>query len=186
MAAMRADPAAPATAEMVAAITQSDNAAAESIWDSLGEPATAADRMEAVLRDGGDPTTVQSQRVRPEFTAFGQSIWPLDHQAEFLARAACDPRSVGVLDLMDRISGSQRWGLGTIPGTRFKGGWGPSPDGDYLVRQFGLVPTDHGTVAVAIAAAPTSGSFGSGVDVLDSMAGWVSAHSAEMPAGQCT
>lgn len=82
MAAMRADPAAPATAEMVAAITQSDNAAAESIWDSSGEPATAADRIEAVLTCGR-PNHCAITAGAPEFTAFGQTIWSLDHQAEF-------------------------------------------------------------------------------------------------------
>ena len=49
---------------MTAAITESDNAAAELIWASLGDPVTAAGKVEAVLRQTGDLTTVQSQKVR--------------------------------------------------------------------------------------------------------------------------
>jgi hypothetical protein len=47
----------------------------------------------------------------------------------------------------------QRWGLGTVPGMRFKGGWGPSedPDGPYEVIQVGI--TD-GTVIALAATAP--------------------------------
>ncbi|MGO9156626.1 hypothetical protein [Mycobacterium sp.] len=56
---------------MTAAITESDNAAAESIWASLGDPVIAARKVEAVLRQTGDFTTVQSQKVLPEFSAFG-------------------------------------------------------------------------------------------------------------------
>src|SRR6185437_16149028 len=60
------------TGAMTAAITESDNAAAESIWAALGDPLTAASKVEAVLRQAGDPTTVQSRKIRPEFSAFGQ------------------------------------------------------------------------------------------------------------------
>jgi hypothetical protein len=49
---------------MTLAITESDNAAAESIWGRLGDPVTAAHKVEDVLRQTGDPTIVQSQRVR--------------------------------------------------------------------------------------------------------------------------
>jgi hypothetical protein len=38
---------------------------------------------------------------------------------------------------MGRVIPEQRWGLGTVPGMRFTGGWGPSedPDGPYEVIQ---------------------------------------------------
>lgn len=185
MAAMREAPTAPATANMIAAITQSDNDAAETIWKGLGEPEGAAGKMTAVLSEAGDPTVVQSQRVRPEFTAFGQTIWSLDRQAQFLAHTACDAQSAEVLDLMAQITASQRWGLGAIPNARFKGGWGPSPAGDYLVRQFGLVHTNRGVVAIALAAAPSSGSLDSGIEMMNAMTGWLSEHLDEVPAGQC-
>ena len=50
------------TDEMRAAITKSDNAAAERIWENLGDPVTAAHKIEAVLREYGDPTTVEWRR----------------------------------------------------------------------------------------------------------------------------
>ena len=41
---------------------------------------------------------------------------------------------------MGRIVPEQRWGLGRVPGIRFKGGWGPSerPEGGYEVIQVGI------------------------------------------------
>ena len=173
------------TDEIRAAITESDNAAAESIWQGLGEPAVAAQKVEAVLRQTGDYTIVQSQKARPEFTAFGQTIWPLTEQARFLAVAACDPQNAPILDLMGEVEADQSWGIGRIPNVRFKGGWGPSPSGSYLVRQIGLLTTSTGVVSVAIAAQPDSGSFEDGVGDLNQVADWLTRHIAELPAGQC-
>ncbi|MFO7164081.1 serine hydrolase [Mycolicibacterium hassiacum] len=166
-----------------AAITRSDNAAAEQIWQGLGDPVTAAQKVDAVLREAGDPTVVQSQRVRPEFTAFGQTQWSLDHQATFLASAACDPRDQPVLELMGQIEPSQHWGLGQLPGARFKGGWGPSPEGAYLVRQYGVI--GDGSTVVAIAVEPASGSFDDGVQALTRIAQWLDERLAELPSGRC-
>src|SRR6202171_287708 len=47
------------TPAMSAAITESDNAAAEAIWAGLGDPITAAHKVEAVLQETGDPTPVE-------------------------------------------------------------------------------------------------------------------------------
>jgi beta-lactamase class A len=77
IAAMRQQNTGQVTAPMTAAITESDNTAAESIWEGLGDPPTAAVEVEAVLREAGDPTTVESRKVRPEYTAFGQTDWSL-------------------------------------------------------------------------------------------------------------
>jgi hypothetical protein len=173
------------SAAMEAAITRSDNGAAEQIWATLGDPVTAASKVDQVLRETGDQTVVQSQRIRPEFTAFGQTLWSLADQVLFLSHAACDPRTAPVLDLMNRIETDQQWGLGSIHDARFKGGWGPSVEGRYLVRQFGLVPTPTGTIAVALAAEPASGSFSDGVQALDVLTDWVTTHVAQMPGGRC-
>ena len=40
---------------------------------------------------------------------------------------------------MQRLTADQRWGL-AAKGIAAKGGWGPGSGGDYLVRQFGIVP----------------------------------------------
>jgi len=173
------------TDAMRAAITQSDNEAAEAIWASLGDPATAAQKVEAVLADAGAPAPVESRKVRPEFTAFGQTMWSLGDQAAFLSAAACDPADKSIMDLMGQITPDQRWGLGTIVGAKYKGGWGPSPEGNYLVRQIGVIPVNDGLAAVAVAVAPRSGSFDDGAQAMTRIADWLADHEALLPAGNC-
>jgi hypothetical protein len=177
------------TEAMRAAITKSDNAAAESIWERLGDPVTAAHTVEKVLNEAGDLTTkVESRKIRPEFTAFGQTQWSLADQIRFAAFAACDGRDASVRALMSQIDEDQRWGLGAIPDTQFKGGWGPSEAGSYLVRQFGFVTNrSSGAVSVvAVAVQPTSGSFADGTADLNKIADWLNAHITTLPAGQCS
>lgn len=173
------------TQTMTAAITESDNAAAESIWQGLGDPATAATRVGEILHQNGDPTNVESRKLRPEFTAFGQTDWPLSNQTVFLAAAACDPHNQPVLELMRNVESDQKWGLGTVPGAEIKGGWGPSLEGRYLARQIAILPTSHGLTAVAIAAEPDSGSFADGTRDLDEIAKWLQDHLDALPAGRC-
>jgi hypothetical protein len=173
------------TDAMTAAITESDNAAAESIWASLGDPVTAAHKVEAVLRQTGDSTTVQSQQVRPEFSAFGQTNWSLTAQARFTSAALCDNANAPIFALMGRVDPDQRWGIGVVPGTQFKGGWGPSPTGSYLVRQMGVLAGPNGRIAVALAAQPASGKFTDGTAALTELAAWLTAHLGALPAGQC-
>jgi hypothetical protein len=186
LAALREQPTPTISAAMDAAITRSDNDAAEQVWEGLGDPVTAAGKVQAVLRETGDPTIVESKRIRPQFTAFGQTIWSLSDQVHFLSRAACDPRNTALLELMNRIQDDQQWGIGAIPHARFKGGWGPSTTGKYLVRQTGLIPTPNGTLTVALAAEPASGSFDDGIHTLDKLAQWISSHIEQMPSGNCT
>jgi hypothetical protein len=181
------------TPAMRAAITESDNAAAESIWEGLGpgDPALAAQKVEAVLRQNGDTTTtVEWKKVRPEFTAFGQTHWPLTEQVRFTSAAWCEKASKPVFDLMGQIEQSQSWGIGSIAGARFKGGWGPSPTGNYLVRQIGVVPAPNGSgmIAVALAAEPESGKFDDGTEDLNRMSAWLQTNleALALPAGQCS
>jgi hypothetical protein len=173
------------TGAMAAAITESDNAAAESMWASLGDPITAAHKVDDVLRQAGDPTIVQSQKVRPEFSASGQTEWALADQIRFISVAVCDSANDPIFALMGQIQPDQRWGMGTIPGSRFKGGWGPSETGGYLVRQMGVVASPNGTVAIALAAQPASGKFEDGTAALTEMAGWLASHLSALPAGRC-
>ena len=175
-----------ATDAMRAAITQSDNDAAESIWQSLGDPPAAAKKVEAVLAEAGAPTTVESRKVRPEFTAFGQTTWSLNDQATFLSSAACDPKNQPIMDLMGQISPDQSWGLGEIAGTKFKGGWGPSLEGSYLVRQLGVIPVRDGFAVVAVAVEPNSGSFDDGTLDLTQIATWLQQHTGLLPSGNCS
>jgi hypothetical protein len=136
------------------AITRSDNDAALRLWHALEDgPA----EVEAVLRRAGDAETVLEREPDPRgWSPFGRTAWTLESAATFyraLARGELlEPRDTErVLDAMARIVPEQRWGLGGLPGVRFKGGWGPSegPDGGYEVIQVGLA----GNAVIALAAA---------------------------------
>ncbi|POX99398.1 hypothetical protein C3469_17485 [Mycobacterium kansasii] len=158
----------------VKAITESDNVAAELLWLQLGDPPDAARRVQTVLREAGDAdTVVEPRRLRPGFTAFGQTRWPLDRQAQFAAHLPGLADAVGVTDLMRQLCSDHRWGLAD-KGVAAKGGWGPDSDGDYLVRQFGLFPTESGYAGVALAA--RTAKFDTGVDVLNRMTDWLVNH----------
>jgi hypothetical protein len=162
------------------AIAQSDNAAAEKLWSQLGDPAAAAKQVQAVIHDAGDTTTVvESRRLRSGYTAFGQTQWPLVRQAQFAARLPRVPDSSAVVDLMSNLTTGQRWGL-AAQGFAAKGGWGPGTCGEYLVRQFAIVPSDSGHVGVALAAEAHDGVFETGVDVVNKLADWLIDHLAEL------
>jgi hypothetical protein len=167
--------------ELVAqAITQSDNAAAEKLWSQLGEPAEAGQKVQAVIDDAGDTSTVvESRRLRPGYTAFGQTQWSLLRQAQFAAGLPDIPDSAGVIDLMHNLASDHRWGL-AAKGFAAKGGWGPGVGDDYLVRQLAIVPVEAGNVGVALAAQAHDGVFETGVDVLDSLTDWLVDHLAEL------
>lgn len=167
------------------AVTASDNDAAEKLWSELGPAPQAAQRVQAVLRAGGDTgTAVESRRLRPEFSAFGQTQWPLARQAVFAAHLPCLAVAAPVYRLMNNTVTDQRWGLAGL-GVPTKGGWGPGPSGGYLVRQFGVVRGPHGDVGVALAAEPKDGSFDSGVAALNQLTQWLSANAGELPGGHC-
>ncbi|WP_228002992.1 hypothetical protein [Nocardia australiensis] len=168
------------------AITASDNAAADTLWQSLGTGQDAAKAVEAILRQGGDTkTTVPATRARAEHSAFGQADWALSEQVRFASRLPCLPQTENVTNLMAQITPSQRWGLGEFTGAEFKGGWGPDTSGDYLVRQFGVIPVPNGQLAVAFAAQPDSGTFSDGMAVLDKLATLLSEHLNELSGGAC-
>jgi hypothetical protein len=188
IAALREESVPTVTDEMVAAIERSDNDAANALWQSLGDPPTAARKIEAVLEASGDKTVVQDKKVRldkPELSAFGQTLWPLTDQARFIASAACDNRNNPIFALMAEVAGDQNWGLGHLDGSRYKGGWGPSVAGNYLVRQIGVLQTSSGQAAVAVAVQPASGSFEAGTEALNKVAAWLAQHEPELPSGKC-
>lgn len=168
------------------AIVYSDNTAADTLWQSLGTPEAAAQAVQGVLREGGDTvTTVPATRARSDYSAFGQADWSLTDQLRFTAKLPCLPQSDSVTSLMGKISSGQRWGLGTLDGAVFKGGWGPDTSGNYLVRQLGLIPVDGGQLAITIAAQPTSGSFDDGTAMLTKIATVIGKHLDELRGGTC-
>jgi hypothetical protein len=164
------------------AITASDNAAAQSVWDHvLGGGGRAASLVRHVLALAGDINTVVHSRVsRPGFTAFGQTPWSLGNQLTFMAGMPCVRNSAPVLSLMGQVIGSQRWGLGSAGGgtsALLKGGWGPARSGPYLVRQMGILTLPGGRqVAVTMATIARDGSFASGTANLTRIARWLAGH----------
>ncbi|MFE7720505.1 hypothetical protein ACFU44_15855 [Nocardia rhizosphaerihabitans] len=169
-----------------AAITASDNGAADTLWQSLGAGAAAAESVQNVLREGGDTnTTVPAVRTRSDASIYGQAEWSLADQVRFAAHLPCLPQSQRVVGLMQQIVASHRWGLGAFGSAEFKGGWGPDPSGKYLVRQFGLIDSPSGRIAIAFAAHPDSGAFADGMTMLDKMATLISGHLGELAGGNC-
>jgi hypothetical protein len=156
--------------QLFGTIARSDNAAAEELWSQLGDP--AAQLVQSVIREAGDPTTVvESRRLRDEYTPFGQTVWSLADQARFAAGLSRVAGAVEILELMRSISVEHRWGL-AAKGFAAKGGWGPGVSGDYLVRQFAVV---SGTAGVALAAEVGNGGYQAGVDVVNALADWIAA-----------
>ncbi|QMV84562.1 hypothetical protein HW450_09345 [Corynebacterium hindlerae] len=125
--------------------------------------------LAALAQGAADPglvapaPVVNSAPSRHGFSVFGQMEWTLASQAEL----GCHPNAAIVTDKMGLVTPEQRYGLGRIPGMRFKGGWGPDPSGGYFARQFGFVETPAGRFGVAIAARPTDGSYTSAQMMLD-------------------
>jgi hypothetical protein len=156
---------------VVKAITSSDNRASERLWSLLGSPADAARRVQTVVNECGDAdTVVESRRLRRGYTAFGQTQWPLVRQARFAARLPLIDDAATVIELMRGLTPAQRWGL-AAKGFAAKGGWGPGVRGDYLVRQFGVIPAGSGQVGAALAV--QAHAFESGVDALNAMTDWL-------------
>ena len=183
IAALRANPG--ATTQVRAAITQSDNEAAEALWEGLGGGESAASAVTDVLRQARDEkTTIPATRLREGFTVFGQTQWDAANQARFAAHLPCLPDSAAVLGEMGSIVPEQRWGLGRIDGASFKGGWGPADThAGYLARQFGILPTPSGDVAVAVLAdAPD---LGAAEKKLDAIAQTLTEQLGDLPGGVC-
>jgi len=172
---------------LTSAITVSDNAAAEQLWEGLGQPAEVAEKVERVLSEGGVQTQVSAQVTRPGFSAFGQTMWTTEGQATFASHLQCLAGAQSVMEAMGSIAGGQNYGLGQIPGAMYKGGWGPNESGAYGVRQFGLIPRGDGTfAAVAIAAVSPDGSYESGQAQLNQLAQKLSERAADLPAAECS
>ncbi|WP_254868336.1 hypothetical protein [Corynebacterium sp. Marseille-P4321] len=159
-----------------AAITVSDNGAAETLWLNIA-PADA----EAVLAAAGTPLAVNPVVTRPGFTAFGQTPWSTGDQATFAAGLPCVAGAAPVLDMMSRVAPDQSWGFGQLPGAQFKGGWGPNEAGGYTVRQFALID-GHG---LALTASPADGSYATAQLMANELAAGLAPLAAELPQSRC-
>lgn len=175
-------------AEIVAAITQSDNAAAAALFDDLvaahGSVEAASEAVTELLREAGDSVTVIATEGRDGYSSYGQTEWSLRAQQTFIGALlnGCISERSGrefILAQMSQVS-SDTWGLGSagVPAL-WKGGWGPGPDGKYLVRQMGEIKVDRESYAVTLAAIPDDGSFESGQAAATQIAQWLVDHGAD-------
>ncbi|MGD7707216.1 hypothetical protein [Microlunatus sp. Y2014] len=192
LAAMADRPGEPTTSLVRRAIRSSDNEAAEALWQGWSDPTRAAGRVTEVLRDGGDRrTVVPDVRRRAPWSIYGQTEWRLADQATFTARLPCLAGGEQLVAEMAQVDDGQRWGFAAsaLPDSvtaAVKGGWGPGPDGGYLVRQLAIVTWGDGTrVAVALAAEPASGTYADGTVALDRLAAWALAYVEVAPADGC-
>lgn len=163
-----------------AAITVSDNEAAARLYDAVGP-----DAVDLVLSEAGLAARVNTVRVRPEFSTFGQTPLSVADEASLANVLACSDGAGPVLQFMGRIDPSQSYGLGTL-GALFKGGWGPDTNGSYQVRQFGLVPRGDGSWApIGLTAIPADGSYETGQAMLDAAARQLAVDVARLPPARC-
>lgn len=160
IAAVRRDARMADSPSLSAAIRQSDNSAADTLWRALGrDDAARARAATAIIRESGDEqTTVPDHALRPPYTVFGQTPWSARAQVQFATALPCLPGSTPVIAHMKSIAPDQSWGMGALPEAAFKGGWGPAGAGDgYLVRQFGWYAGPGGArVPLAIVVQGTS------------------------------
>lgn len=178
IAALRANPA--VSGDAAAAITASDNQAAERLYNAAGPEA-----VNAVLAEAGVPAQVNTEKIRPEFSTFGQTLLGVGEEAALANALACVGGAAPVIQLMGQIDPGQSYGLGSA-GSLFKGGWGPDTAGMYHVRQFGLMPRGDGTyAAVAITALPADGTYETGQIMLTAAAQALAAQAQLLPAAAC-
>ena len=163
-----------------AAVSASDNAAAQRLYDAIG-----AEAVDGVLAQVGLATGLNTEPLRPEFSTYGQTQLSVADEAVLAGQLACVEGIDLVLALMGQVDPSQAYGLGAI-GALFKGGWGPDSTGAYQVRQFGLVPRGDGALApVAITALPADGTYETGQAMLTAAAETLAADPTQLPVAAC-
>ncbi|WOC13681.1 serine hydrolase [Gordonia sp. MP11Mi] len=169
------------------ALIDSDNLSARVLTRSLGSPVGASEELTAVLREGGDTTTVPAPRHGDDYPMLGETPWSLADSATWTAHLPCMIGSDHVLELMRDVAGVQEWGLRLVGDhTPVKGGWGEAPDGGYVVRQIGVLTVANGKqVAVSMSTHRAKMAFETGTRELDRVADWLNANLALLPGGTC-
>ncbi|MDN5722969.1 MAG: hypothetical protein L0J74_04840 [Corynebacterium sp.] len=140
-----------------AAIMASDNDAALRLWESLGDETEAAEKVSAVLHQGGDPTNALTSQDENAYQGFGDIHWSLDHQVIFANRMACVNGADMVIGAMGQLIDEHSGGLGQLPDAHIKGGWGMTTDDEFILREFGLAGPAGSQVPLAVAVIPEDG-----------------------------
>lgn len=137
MAALRLSTSATTKSRVERALRNSDNAAAAQLWSQLGGGATAARRVNAVLRDHGDSKTVTQSRATSGRSAYGRTQWYTKAQSQFMSRISCNREGGFIRHQLARTSAGP-WGLMAFDQPLNKNGYGPV-GGKYLVRQTAII-----------------------------------------------
>lgn len=166
-----------------AALEYSDNDSARMLLDELvftDDAGAGAVQLSRLLALAGD------RQTRIPDVAAGEDIaemeWTNTNQVRFLNMLGSGcllPRDSTdyLLGTMAKVTDEQRWGLGAVGATAFKGGWDTTDEGDYLVRQFGLVPTSAGKdLVVALTVKPRDSDPDTANTMASDVAKWVVAH----------
>jgi hypothetical protein len=83
---------------------------------------------------------------------------------------------------MDEQPAADRWGLGSLPRTQFKSGWGTLANGSLSVRQIAVVLLPDGTrVGVSVAAIPADGSLETAQSALTAVATLIQTEAKDFP-----
>lgn len=153
--------------DIVGMIRDVDTEVASKIYATLGSTQQASSLVISVLRNAGDTlTNIDPTNARP----CNYTSWSVADQATFIANMSLTESGKEVMQLMASYPGSQRYGLGHIDGAVYKSGWGTDFTGDFSVRQFGIIPTSYGDVAVSIIVHAGDGTFGSAQSMLNDFA----------------
>ncbi|MDK8663626.1 hypothetical protein [Corynebacterium coyleae] len=167
--ALRKSPAAYPDAEV--AVTRSDNPAAHRMFGQV-----SGAELDGIIAEAGSRTTNSAGYQMG-------TLWTTSDQAAFASGLRCVKGHEPVLDMMGRVVDYQRWGVGRIPGARFKGGWNYYENG-HLARQFGLIPGPNGDIAVAITVHSPKGHEGS-FAMLNELADGIAAMRGDLPTARC-
>ncbi|MGA8045093.1 MAG: hypothetical protein WCA30_02400 [Dermatophilaceae bacterium] len=176
VAALEADPSAATWTHVEAALTRSDNAAADALWAGLGDPEAAAGAVDAVLTAYGSPATrTESEQVSPPYSPYGQTVWSVPDAARFAGALACAPAAAPageVRQVMSDVVADQRWGIGELDSAHLKGGWGPEGSGAYVLRQLGDGRVGTERFALAVSARADDGVYASAAGEVTALVRW--------------
>ena len=148
-----------------ASIEWSDNDSATSLWTCIGPDEEASRIVGEEISKGG-----MSVEVEPYF---GTTPWPVPAQARYAHHLGSLPDNHPVITEMHKIDPEHSYGLGTIDGLPFKGGWSDADDGSWHSRQLGFTTVDDKIYGIAIAARSVDGSEADCQEALGEIAGFL-------------
>lgn len=137
------------------ALASDSTAGMDAMWAFLGDPAQAAAKTTAQLREYSDHLTTVPQAGNRGYQAYLTTPWRLEDQAQYLAAMSCSyRRTQPVFAFLDEHLPAESFGLAKLPGAFVKDGQGLNESGQLVYRQTGILWLADGTeVAVALSVA---------------------------------